>query len=53
MGTHNTKQIVYVDSVRCFKRETAPYEIDAVKQILGVASKEELAAYCKEKNIEI
>ena len=53
MGSHNTKQIVYVDSVRSFKKETAPYSIDTVKQILSIATEEEIFAYCKEKNIAI
>ena len=47
MGSHNTKQIVVVDSVRYFTNDTAPYDIDTVKQVLGVVSKEEYEAYCK------
>ena len=49
MGSHNTKQIVLVDSVRLFTKETAPYDVDTVKEVLGVASKEEYEAYCKDE----
>ena len=47
MGSHNTKQIVLVDSVRYFTKETAPYDIDTVKQVLGIASNEEYKDECK------
>lgn len=42
MGSHNTEQIVYVDSVRYFTEETAPYSISRVKQILRAATQEEI-----------
>ena len=42
MGSHNTKQIVYVDSVRYFDENTAPYNLDSVKQILCDATAEEV-----------
>ena len=50
MGSHNTKQIVFVDSVRYFTKETAPYDVDIVKEVLGIASDEEYRAYRKEEN---
>ena len=53
MGSHNTRQIVYVDSVRYFDEDTAPYSLDSVKQILCDASKEELKVFCREKGIVI
>ena len=34
MGRHNTKQIVYVDSVRWFNDDTAPYNPERVKRVL-------------------
>lgn len=49
MGSHNTKQIVLVDSVRRFTQENAPYPVDTVKQVLGIASEEELKAHCKDE----
>ena len=51
MGSHNTKQIAFVDNARWFKKETAPYNLDNVKRILGVATEEELQAFCEEKGI--
>ena len=47
MGSHNTEQIVYVDGVRYFTEETAPYPIHRVKQVLRKATEEELKN-CKE-----
>ena len=47
MGAHNTRQIVYVDSVRLFTEDTAPYPLDYVKQVLCDATQEELDAYDK------
>ena len=44
MGRHNTEQIVYVDSVRYFTKETAPYEPSTVKQILRKANALEIVA---------
>ncbi len=38
MGRHNTEQIVYVDSVRYFTKDSAPYDPESVKQILRKAS---------------
>ncbi|MBP3422917.1 MAG: hypothetical protein J6K86_04045 [Clostridia bacterium] len=42
MGSHNTRQIVYVDSVRRFTEDSAPYPVHRVKQVLGIATEEEL-----------
>ena len=42
MGSHNTEQIVFVDSVRHFKAETAPYPVDRVRQILRPATQKEI-----------
>ena len=42
MGRHNTEQIVYVDSVRYFSEETAPYPVYKVKQVLRMATEEEI-----------
>ncbi len=42
MGRHNTEQIVYVDSVRYYGEEDAPYDPKRVKQVLRKATKEEL-----------
>lgn len=53
IGSHNTRQIVYVDSVRYFDEDTAPYNLDSVKQILCDASQEELKVFCREKGIVI
>lgn len=50
MGSHNTRQIVYVDSVRYFTEETAPYPLDRVKQVLCDATKEELEMFNKQEN---
>ena len=44
MGSHNTEQIVYVDSVRYFTEESAPYPIYSVKQVLRDATPEEIAS---------
>ncbi len=45
MGRHNTQQIVYVDSVRWCTEDSAPYSPSSVKQILKIATEEELATY--------
>ena len=45
MGSHNTEQIVYVDSIRYFNEKTSPYPVDRVKQVLRVATKDELNEY--------
>lgn len=42
MGRHNTEQIVYVDSVRYFAEDTAPYPVNRVKKILRAATEEEI-----------
>ncbi len=42
MGRHNREQIVYVDSVRLFNDEDAPYNPATVKRILRKATKEEI-----------
>lgn len=44
MGSHNTRQIVCVDSVRYFTKESAPYAIDTVKRVLNIATQEEVFA---------
>ena len=44
MGRHNTEQVVYVDSVRYFNEEDAPFDPGTVKQVLRKATEEE----CKE-----
>lgn len=41
MGRHNTEQVVYVDDVRYFTEETAPYPPSVVKQVLRKATQEE------------
>lgn len=45
MGRHNKQQIVYVDSVRWCTEESAPYPPATVKQVLKIATEEELSAY--------
>ena len=49
MGKHNIEQVVYVDSVRYFSEDDAPFEPSSVKQVLKKATDEErdlyLAAY--------
>ena len=42
MGRHNTEQIVYVDSVRSFTIDSAPYDPKSVKQVLRKATAEEI-----------
>ncbi len=42
MGRSNREQIVYVDSVRRFTRESAPYNPEKVKQVLRKATQEEM-----------
>ncbi len=42
MGRHNLEQIVYVDSVRLFDEETAPFSPARVKQVLRKATEEEV-----------
>lgn len=42
MGRRDTEQIVYVDSVRRFNDDYAPYDPAKVKQVLRKATKEEL-----------
>ncbi len=43
MGRHNIEQVVYVDNVRFFDEENAPYPPDRVKKVLKKAIKEEIA----------
>ena len=43
MGRHNTEQIVYVDSVRFFDDDSAPYDPAHVKQVLRKATSSEIA----------
>ena len=42
MGRRDTEQIVYVDSVRRFQDDYAPYDPAKVKQVIRKATKEEL-----------
>jgi len=42
MGSHNKEQIVFVDSVRHFKKDDAPYPVDKVKRILRPATQAEI-----------
>ena len=42
MGRHKKKQIVYVDSVRYFTEQSAPYSVERVKRVICKATKEEL-----------
>lgn len=41
MGRHDTEQMVFVDSVRCFNEGNAPYDPETVKRILRRASAQE------------
>lgn len=45
MGRHNTEQVVYVDSVKYFDEDTAPYSPARVKQVLRKATKKEIEEY--------
>ena len=47
MGRHQTEQIVYVDSVKRFDDDTAPFSPQRVKQILRKATEEELKGFKK------
>ena len=47
MGRHNTEQVVYVDSVRRFDDESAPYDPNAVKQVLRKATEKEIKHFIK------
>ena len=42
MGRHDLEQIVYVDDVRYYDEETAPYEPERVKKVLRKATDDEL-----------
>ena len=42
MGRHNTRQLVYVDSVRRFNDENAPYSPAKVRRVQGIATAEEI-----------
>lgn len=42
MGRHQTEQIVYVDSVRRFTEDTAPFNPERVKRVLRKATPEEI-----------
>lgn len=42
MGRRDTEQVVYVDSVRQYSQETAPYPPERVKRVLRVATQEEI-----------
>lgn len=45
MGRHNTEQIVYVDAVRRFDDDTAPYDPTSIKRVLRKATEEEINTY--------
>lgn len=47
MGRHNTEQVVYVDSVKRFGDENAPYDPNTVKQVLRKATNKEVKAFLK------
>ena len=47
MGRHNTEQVVYVDSVKRFDDDNAPYDPATVKQVLRKASKQEIKDFLK------
>ena len=49
MGRHNKEQIVFVDSVRQFSDDTAPYNPAVVKQVLCKATKEEVLEIQKDR----
>ncbi len=42
MGRHNTEQVVFVDSVRYFDEDSAPYPPEKVKQVIRKANEEEI-----------
>lgn len=41
MGRGNTLQLVYVDSVRCYNADNAPYDVTLLKRVEKQASKED------------
>ena len=47
MGRHNTEQVVYVDSVKRFDDDSAPYDPATVKQVLRKATNKEIKAFLK------
>ncbi len=49
MGRHHTEQIVYVDSVRDYTAENAPYNPKTVKQVLRMATGKEVRALLNEE----
>ncbi len=48
MGRRQIEQVVYVDSVRDYDEEDAPFNPRTVKRVLRKATKEEIKAYLKE-----
>lgn len=48
MGRHNTEQTVYVDSVRYFDENSAPFDPATVKRVLRMATEQEKAEILKE-----
>lgn len=50
MGRHNLEQIVYVDSVRYFDKDGAPYDPERVKQILRKATPSETENILREQS---
>lgn len=48
MGKHNLEQIVYVDGVRYFDADTAPYDPDSVKRILRKATPSEFEEWTEQ-----
>ena len=45
MGRHNTKQVVYVDSVRYYDEDGAPNEPSMAKRVLAIATPEEIQTF--------
>ena len=50
MGRRSTEQIVFVDSVRYFSDDTAPYPPESVRRVLRKATKEEMEKIEKGKD---
>ncbi len=48
MGRRQIEQVAYVDSVRAYTEEDAPYNPQTVKRILRIATRKEIKEYLKE-----
>ncbi len=48
MGRRQIEQVVYVDSVRAYEKEDAPYAPQTSKKVLRKATQEEIEGYLKE-----